>query len=267
MISRIRAGVAFSGAVLATALIAPVVYVGVRFNLPGQRLLPPVWHRMLARLFGFRIHVLGTMDARRPLLIVANHISWSDIIVLGALDYVSFIAKSEMSGWPLLGTIAKLQKSVFVERENRTKSREQAEEIATRLAAGDVMVLFAEGGTADGNNILPFKSSLLGAAEMAARQDDVEAVHVQPVSIAYVRLHGVPMGRRYRNVAAWVGGVGLYQHLMRVLREGSIDVEIRYGEPASLSGSGNRKHVARLMEQRVRAQMAESLRGNHAVKP
>ena len=266
MISRFRAGLAFSGALVTTALIAPVVYASVRLNLPTQRSLPPVWHRTIARLFGFRIHVHGTMEHRRPLLIVANHVSWSDIVILGTLDYVSFIAKSEMSGWPMLGSIAKLQKSVFVERENRSKSREQASEIAARLAVGDVMVLFAEGATADGNNILPFKSSLLGAAEMATRHDDVDAVHVQPVSIAYVRLHGVPMGRRYRNVAAWVGTVGLYQHLMRVLREGSIDVEVRYGEPAILSGPGNRKEVARLMEERVRAQMAQSLRGNDAAQ-
>lgn len=266
MISHFRAGLAFSGAIVTTALIAPVVFASVRLNLPAQRSLPPLWHRAMARLFGFRIHVHGAMDPRRPLLIVANHVSWSDIIILGTLDYVSFIAKSEMSGWPFLGSIARLQKSVFVERENRSKSREQASEIAGRLAAGDVMVLFAEGATADGNKVLPFKSSLLGAAEMAARQEGVDAVHVQPVSIAYVRLHGVPMGRRYRNVAAWVGSVGLYRHLMRVLREGSIDVEVRYGEPAILSGSGNRKDVTRLMEERVRAQMALSLRGSDAVE-
>jgi 1-acyl-sn-glycerol-3-phosphate acyltransferase len=264
MIPRIRAGLALSGAVAVTAILAPAQFVCMRFGLPPHRKLPMLWHRALARLFGFRIHVHGEMERRRPLLIVANHISWSDIIVLGALDYVSFIAKAEMTTQPLLGSIARLQNSVFVERENRTKARQQAAEIADRLAGGDAMVLFAEGSTADGNSIGPFKSSLLGAAEMAARQSEGNRVLVQPVSIAYVRLHGMPMGRRYRNVAAWVGDTSMYSHFMKVLREGSIDVEIRYGEPAELVASSDRKEVTRLMEARVRELMAHSLRSGIA---
>jgi 1-acyl-sn-glycerol-3-phosphate acyltransferase len=223
--------------------------------------LPRFFHRVLARLLGFRIKTYGEMARDRPLLLISNHISWSDITVLSTVGDVSFIAKTQVRDWPLFGTFAVLQRSVFVERERRGKTGEQASEIATRLAAGDVMVLFAEGTTSDGNRILPFKTSLFGAASAAIREAGVEAVTVQPVAIAYTRLHGMPMGRYHRPIASWPGDVELLPHLKAILREGAIDVEVRFGEPVAVTAGTDRKALARTMEGRVRAMLQTSLMG------
>src|SRR5690606_28225275 len=107
--------------------------------------------------------------------------------------------------WPVMGTFARLQRSVFVERERRRASPEQAREIAARLADGDPMVLFAEGTTGDGNRVLPFKTTLFGAAQLALTTLGAERVLVQPAAIAYMRRNGLPLDLRERSGIAWIG--------------------------------------------------------------
>ncbi|PRD44229.1 1-acyl-sn-glycerol-3-phosphate acyltransferase [Phyllobacterium phragmitis] len=247
-------------AALALTLV-PLQYLFLKTGLALKNRLPRLFHRVLARLLGFRIRTHGEMTKGRPLLLVSNHVSWSDITVLSTVGDVSFIAKTEVRDWPLFGTFAVLQRSVFVERDRRGKTGEQASQIATRLVSGDAMVLFAEGTTSDGNRVLPFKTSLFGAASAAIRETGAEAVIVQPVAIAYTRLHGMPMGRYHRPIASWPGDVELLPHLKIILREGALDAEIRFGEPVVITARTDRKTLARTMEERVRAMLQTSLMG------
>ena len=261
MIGRVRIGVTLA-LVIAVTPVAILLQMGVlrtRVLHPGY--LPRLWHDFALRLLGIRVHVEGVPAVGRPLLIVANHVSWSDICVLGSLGPYSFVAKSDMARWPVFGTLARLQRSVFVERERTRASHLQARELGDRLGAGEALVLFAEGTTYDGNTVGPFKSTLFGAAQAAlAGQAGLETVHVQPVSIAYTRLHGMPMGRFHRTHAAWIGDMDLVPHVGALLREGGMDVEVRFGEPIPFTRGTNRKDIARLTEAEVRRTMAESLR-------
>src|SRR5206468_8064053 len=138
-------------------------------------------------------------------LFAANHISYTDITILGSLIPGSFIAKTEVAGWPFFGWLAKLQRSVFVDRRVHSTAT-QRDAISDRLAAGDALILFPEGTSGDGNRVLPFKSALFGALE---RGKDLPPVTVQPVSLAYARLDGMPIGRLYRPFFAWYGSVEL----------------------------------------------------------
>src|SRR5690606_1510882 len=145
---------------------------------------------------------------------------------LGSVADVVFIAKSEVRAWPVFGWLARLQRSVFVEREVRRKTGAQISDVSARLLAGEVVVLFAEGTTSDGNRVMSFNSSLFGAASAALSGAPDGKVHIQPVSVAYVGIHGVPMGRYHRPVAGWPGDVALGPHLLRVIRDGALDVEV-----------------------------------------
>jgi 1-acyl-sn-glycerol-3-phosphate acyltransferase len=207
----------------------------------------------------------GEMATGRPLLLAANHTSWTDIVILGSLREMVFIAKAQVASWPLFGMLAKLQRTVFIEREKRGKTHHQASEIAVRLAAGDAMVLFAEGTTSDGNRVLPFKTSLFGAAQVAIRETDVETVTVQPVAIAYTRVHGMPMGRVHRPIVAWPGDVPLGPSLIGLLKDGAVDVDVWFGEPMVIDGKSDRKALARTMEKRVRAMVRTSLIGRDLI--
>jgi len=264
MISKIRNGLIllFVAAVTTAVAVSQVVVLKTGWGNPS--LVPRLWHKSILWALGFRVHVVGSLSRKRPLLIVANHISWTDIGVLGSIADVSFIAKAQMQGWPLMGWLSTLQRTVFVERERRHRSGEQAGEIARRLQEGDAMVLFAEGTTGDGNMMLPFKSTLFGAATMAVGHDGVEEVAIQPVAIVYTRRHGMPLGRAGRMALSWIGDEDLVPHVAGLLKRGAVDVEVRFGEPVVFSATSNRKEVARLVEARVREMMRAVLHGAEA---
>lgn len=232
--------------------------LALRAPFLDARRVPRLWHRMVVRLLGLSIRVHGAPASGRPLLIAANHVSWTDIMALGSVADVHFIAKAEVAGWPLFGRLAKLQRTVFIDRTRRGMAGEQAGQIAARLAQGEPMVLFPEGTTSDGNALLPFKSTLFAAAHMAMGEAGNAAV--QPVAIVYTRLHGMPMDRRARMKAAWIGDQTLVPHLASLLREGGIEIEIHFGEPVAFGPDADRKHVAREVERRVRAMMLGALR-------
>jgi 1-acyl-sn-glycerol-3-phosphate acyltransferase len=260
MIGKIRAGFALFLMVTSGLLLAPVQFLVLRTGLINPTVIPRLWHAVVTRALGLRVTVHGEMASQRPLMLACNHISWSDIPVISSLGAVCFIAKSELAGWPIFGTLARLQRTVFVERERKRTSGKQASELAARLVAGDAMVLFAEGSTSDGNRIMPFKSTLFGAAEMALREGTAEKVFIQPVAITYTRLHGMPMGRQHRPLAAWIGDADLVPHLAAVLNEGAIDVDVHYGTPVEFNGRSDRKALARYMEDSVRKMVATGLR-------
>lgn len=247
-------------ALIALALVG-LQWLALRIAPKLSHRLPLVFHRLALKVLGVRVRVDGLPSADRPLLIAANHVSWLDIVVLGSLFPVSFIAKSEVADWPVFGLFAKLQRSVFVERDRRSRTKAQAAEIADRLANGDAMVLFAEGTTGDGNSILPFRSSLIGAARAALDGSGHEHVLVQPVALAYTRLQGLPMGRQWRPLVAWIGDLDLPPHLMAIAREGAMDVTVAFAPPIAYDREADRKRVTARAEADVRRMLAETLRG------
>jgi 1-acyl-sn-glycerol-3-phosphate acyltransferase len=258
MIRSIRIAGSIGMAALGTAVLAPAQWVLMRTGYRGNRILR-TWHRVVASALGLRIHVVGAPADGRPLLLASNHVSWLDITVLGSSAELAFIAKAEMSGWPLMGWLSRLQRTVFVERERRRKSGVQASEIGDRLGSGDAMVLFAEGTTSDGTAILPFKSTLFGAAGMVLAGGRHETVWIQPVALVYLRVQGLPMGRRGRAAAAWIGDQDLLPHIKGVLRAGALDVEVRFGEPLPFRIGDDRKAMARVVEREVRLLFSQSL--------
>lgn len=258
--ARLRPFLVLAPLVLLTLVLIPVQMLAVRFNWTLAHRLPMAFHRAAGRALGVRVTVRGKPETARPLLFASNHVSWLDIVVLGSLQPLSFIAKSEVATWPLFGTLARLQRTVFVERERRARTGDQAAAIAERLSNGDAMVLFAEGTTGDGNQILPFRSALVGAARAALDAGGHSHVMVQPVAIAYTRLHGLPIGRLWRPHVAWIGDLELPPHLLAIAREGGLDVTVSFGEPIAFDRDGDRKRVTAGAEASVRTLLVDALR-------
>lgn len=258
MLGRVRLVFALAVFALATPVLMLWQAIAIGTGLLDQRHAPRLWHRMVTRLLGLRIHVHGELSRQRPLLIAANHVSWTDIMVLGATADVHFIAKAEVAGWPLFGWLAKLQRTVFIDRARPRSAGEQAGAIAARLENGEPMVLFAEGTTSDGNRLLPFKTSLFAAGQMALGSDGGGAV--QPVAIVYTRQHGMMMTRRQRMKFSWIGDQTLVPHLLALLAGSSADVELHFGEEIAFGPGINRKQVANEAERRVSEMMVKALR-------
>ena len=164
-------------------------------------------------------------------------------------------------------TLARLQRTVFVDRERRLSVGTTATEIERRLAQGDAIVLFAEGTSNDGNQVLPFRSALIAAAGIGQRRKaGVEngapspPVEVRTLSLAYTHLHGIALGRYQRPQIAWYGDMRLGGHVWALLRNGPLDVHVRIGDPVALSGLPDRKALARHGEDEVRRTVAALLR-------
>jgi 1-acyl-sn-glycerol-3-phosphate acyltransferase len=259
--------VAVIGAI--TLALLPFQAIAVALDLPLRRRIPSFYHRMVCAIVGVRIHERGQRMPEHPLLIVANHSSWLDIPVITAVAPVVFVAKSEIAGWPLFGTLARLQRTVFVDRARRQKIGDVNAEIAKRLAEGDPVVLFGEGTASDGNRVLAFRSALIGAARDAlAEAEHTGRVWIQPLSIAYTRLQGLPIGRRDRPRVSWYGKRPLPPHLMGVAARGALDVTVTWGEPVAFDEQSDRKDVARALEAEVRRRTIGTIRGRlDAAKP
>ena len=259
MIGRIRLAVALACVVVSTLVLVPLQLIAMKTRLWSEWHVLRLWHRVNCRAFGLRIHQKGELTTKRPLVVASNHVSWTDISVIGSRCDVSFIAKADMAAWPVMGWLARLQRTIFIERERRRTSGAQASEIARRLAAGEAIVLFAEGTTGDGNTILPFKSTLFGAATMAISEGEVDKVYIQPMTIAYTRVQGMPMGRRGRPLAAWIGDTELAPHAAALLSEGAVDVELHFGEAMEFSAGDSRKEATRRAEAEVRTMLQAAL--------
>jgi 1-acyl-sn-glycerol-3-phosphate acyltransferase len=256
-----------SALALGTLALLPAQLLVVRLMPSRGAAIPRLFHRLTCRMLGVRRRVRGTPPPPGSTgLIVANHVSWLDISVLGAERPVCFVAKSEVAGWPLIGFLAKLQRTVFIDRSRRKATAAVTAQMGERLSAGEAVVLFAEGTTGDGTRILPLRSSLLGAAHEALGQnggepEDGADIAVYPLTISYTGYHGMAGGRAERAALAWYGDTELAPHLRAILRAGAIDVEITWGEPIAMGRNTTRKDATRRAETAIRKARQETVSG------
>jgi 1-acyl-sn-glycerol-3-phosphate acyltransferase len=218
---------------------------------------PVRYHRRVLRTLGIKLSISGQPSQERPTLFVSNHISYFDIEILGSLIPGSFVAKREVAKWPVFGILAKLQRTVFIDRQVRS-TLTQRDSIVGRLNDRENLILFPEGTSHDGNVILPFRSSLFSAAETMI---EGRPIAVQPVTIAYTRLNGMPIGRSMRPYFAWYGDMDLAGHLWTVLGLGNIEVTVQFHAPVTIAEFGSRKRLAAYCERQISEALAAANAG------
>lgn len=226
-------------------------------RLKASAWLPGLYLRMCRRILGMTVRVHGEALAAGPVLYVANHISYLDVAALGSVVDASFISRADVRDWPIFGYLSRLQRTIYIERQPRY-ARQQMAELTARLGAGDCLVLFPEGTSSDGTNILPFKSTLFG---VAALQVAGKTVPVQPISIAYTRLDGVPLGRLLRPIYAWYGDMDFAPHFWHLLGFGRLQVDITIHDPVSLDQFKSRKELARHCERTIVQSFSKAITG------
>jgi 1-acyl-sn-glycerol-3-phosphate acyltransferase len=254
---RVRAARRIATILLWTLLALPIQLVLVA--LPGRasiRFARFYW-RTFAWMIGMRIQVVGEPARDRPVLFVSNHCSWLDVVVLGGALEASFVAKKEVAQWPVVRTIARLGRTVFVSR-SRTRTKGEAGAIRDRLAAGDSIILFPEGTTSDGGRVMPFRSAFLSVADGARV--------VQPVSVVFDRLGGLPTCRRDRPLFAWYGDMDLGTHVWRLARRPNARATVVLHEPFDPAGYPDRKSLTAACADVV-AEGCAALRQNRPAKP
>lgn len=230
-------------------------------KLPFWNVLPRLFHRIGCFFLGLRVEVIGQPATGRPTLLVSNHISWTDIVAVGSVADVTFVAKREVGDWPFVGMMARLQKTIFVDRTRRSDAGRTAQEMGTHMAGGNAVLLFAEGQSDIGTHVLPFRSALVGAAQHAMIEAGAKDVVIQPLTIAYTRLQGLPVSRNERSLIAWIKSKSVKQNIREILGGPVKDVTVAFGTPIPLGENDNRKQVTKAAEDQVRAMLVALNRG------
>jgi len=223
-----------------TGLLIPVQALAVALRSPLEERIPMLYHRGVARIIGMKVVAIGERSRVRPTLFAVNHSSWLDITVIDTLMPICFVAKREVNTWPVFGLLARLQRTVFIERRVQ-RTAEHKEEMTERLNAGDSLVLFPEGTSSDGNHVLPFKSAFFALAETRVNG---AALIVQPVSVAYTAIDGLPIGRDRRPELTWFGDMDLAPHLWGVLCLERFTVTVQFHTPVTIESFASRKEMA-----------------------
>jgi 1-acyl-sn-glycerol-3-phosphate acyltransferase len=221
-----------------------------------------------AYLIGIEVRVVGTAARRqggRPVVFVSNHSSWVDIPVIGGVLDGCFVAKGEVATWPVIRTIARLGRSVFVSRTRLSTGKER-DAMRAVLKAGDNLILFPEGTSSDGSRVLPFRTSFFALAESKADEDLADLPLIQPVSVVYDRLGGLPAGRASRPVFAWYGDMDIASHFWRLSQHIGLRATVLLHTPLDPARFEDRKALSRAVWQIV-ADGASTLRQNRPASP
>jgi len=253
------------------ALIFPSMLVQAAcLALPGRpKIAFPrfFWARFAATL-GLDVRVVGELASKttkRPVVFVSNHSSWVDVPVLGGVLTGSFVAKSVVQGWPVIRTIARLGRTVFVSRQRGSTGRE-LDEMQAVLVRGDNLILFPEGTSSDGSRVLPFRSSFFALAEGKGIEDPALRPIIQPVSVVYDRLNGLPAGRSSRPVFAWYGDMDIASHFWQMTQHLDMRATVLLHAPLDPALFPDRKSLS-LAVWRTVADGAAMLRQNRPAQP
>jgi lyso-ornithine lipid O-acyltransferase len=223
-----RAWLRVSGIALAIAIFLPLHGLWRLFKLRSP------WPRRFLGVAGWcagaDVRIVG-QPVRSNVLYISNHVSWLDILVLAGQTGTAFVAKADMAPWPVIGWLATLNNSVYVQRENRLDVHGQAAALKTALETGQPLTLFPEGTTGNGLELLPFRSSLVAAVTPAP-----DGISIQPVAIDY--------GLAAPEIA-WTDDEAVGVNALRVMsRPGRIATTLHFLKPLDHADFADRKAIA-----------------------
>ena len=239
---------------LLTLALLPFQFIIVFFIKNYTYIIPYFYHKICLRIFGIKIKTFGKVSINSPILLISNHASYLDIIILGSLFKTSFIAKKEISKWPLLGILAKLQNTIFIDRRI-SSLKNQENKIIKHLNEKKNLVIFPEGTSSDGNRVLPFKSSLFNIFEKNLNSK----ILVQTITIVYKKINGIPMNRIERKNITWHSNMDLIPNIFNVLKKLSIEVEIIFNDEFLPSKEYDRKKLALHCWEKINYNLINSL--------
>lgn len=219
-------------------------------RLPTTALIANLWGRLGLLMTGIKLEVVGK-HMKHGGAIVANHATWIDIFTFHGAARISFVSKSEVRSWPVIGFMARVTGTLFIERR-RGMAKDHQKALMERLDRGDKLLFFPEGTSNDGRLILPFKSTLFSVFHAP---ELIDHVWVQPATATYFPAEGRPL-----DFYSWFGDMGFGEHILAMLaysRGGRVRVTLH--DPVKASDYTTRKDLARYCDKIVREGFAKDL--------
>lgn len=252
-------GYARVGSIIVLTLVMFIFFMTGRFLkkiLGGwvtyHYLIALIWARICLWLLSLSPIVSGT-PIRRGGILASNHVSWTDIMVLRSVTKINFVSKAEVRKWPVVGYIAHVCETVFIERK-RTEAKRQQADLLERIENDELLCLFPEGTSTDGLRVLPFKSALMSVVFVPGVR---ERLMVQPVTLNYMPNpdHDLPP-----NFYGWWGSMGFGSHIWTLAtRSQGGKVEVTFHEPIKVSEYEDRKRLTLDCETAVRSALPEHI--------
>ena len=239
----LRLSVRVAALVLALLICVPLHYLFriVAYGSP----FPKIFLSMATRIVGARVRTSG-VHLKRDVFYISNHVSWVDILALAGTSGTAFVAKQELSEVPVIGWLCRLNRTVFVKRENRMNVAAQINDLREALADNWSVTVFPEGTVTDGQSLLPFKTSMLSVLEPPP-----PGVLVQPVVIDY---------RENAEELGWVGDESGVNNAKRVMgRRGTFRLDVYFLEPFSPEDFRGRKAIGNEARRRIEDKLVEVL--------
>ena len=209
---------------------ATVVFLFPRMGVALQEVRVQAWARQMLTVLGIALELRGDPPAPGPLLLVANHMSWLDILVMHAARHCRFVSKADVKRWPLIGTLATGGGTIYIERESRRDAMRVVHRMAASRAAGEILAVFPEGTTSDGVSLLAFHGNLVQAAISAGAP-------VQPVALRFI---DAATGETSLT-PCYIGDDSLVASLWRTVSGPPVTAIVRYGEPQHALGRDRRR--------------------------
>lgn len=231
----------------------PIIYPSYRLQWNIHPFLIRMFSKGMNILLGVKVKITGEFEKKRPTLFVSNHCSYLDIYALASFLPAVFLAKDEIADWPVVGWLSSLSGVVFISR-NPQKTLKNIQKVQKSIS--NSFILFPEGTTSDGNRVKRFNSSFFSLVHQLGNE---KGMVVQPISIAYTRLAGIPMGNYYRPYFSWFGAMDLAPHAKECLSFSSITVEVTVHPAIEGESLKDRKKLALICEKMISASMTESL--------
>ncbi len=211
--------------------------------------LPTLWHAGVAKALGIRFTVTGTPNTGHQTLYMSNHLSYLDIPIIGGMIKASFVAKSEVEGWALFGFLATLQQTAFIQRK-RSEIKKQKNSLQARIEDGQSLIIFPEGTSTDGREVLPFKSSLFSLVLFEGNDD----LYIQPVSVSLLTTDKItPKTQDDLDLYAWHRDMDmeLGSHLWRFAKARGATLNLNFHKPLRAKDYTDRKILAKTCHERV----------------
>ncbi len=242
-------------------LVAPLQALARRRDWPLQYEIQKFFCRTMCRIIGIDVIPRGALSGAPPRFVVANHVSWTDILAIASLTPLLFLAKSEVATWPVLGFLARLQGTIFVERTHRQKIPSVNFALAEQLRAGRDIVVFAEGTSSSGAGVLKFNASHFAMLSDLARGPSALRATVVPAAFAYSP-RGLENGENAEALdVGWYGDMSFVPHLWSLMKRGGARCHVFFGDGLDPAAFHDRKELAAAAQNRVEGLLARSSAG------
>jgi 1-acyl-sn-glycerol-3-phosphate acyltransferase len=188
---------------------------------------------------------LNLPPKEKNFLLVGNHLGFLDILCLSSLRNCLFVTSLDMRANSLLGPLTEMGGCLYVDRKNRSNIHNEIQEIRTFLKEGFCIVLFPEATSTNGEQVLPFKKSLMTSVAGTG-------VPIMPFVMNYRKVNGEPVSIKNRDVVCWYGGMGFLESFWRIMSAQSIEAEVKYLQEVHVESEEQRREIAATVEALVR---------------